>query len=341
MIEIITPAANLEQLTKLLEEEEAYGVWSDPLSTDQSRTRVLIQANRTEAISDLVRQRLGTTDGFRMMLFAVEATVPIPEENAKEAEQVAAPAPAKKKAKYSDRVSREELYDDVSSGANLSKVYIVMVVLSTIVAAIGLVRDNVAVVVGAMVIAPLLGPNVALALGVTLGDIPLTLRALKTNAVGVGLAFAVSFLAGALFPVDPSVKEIITRTETHPADVVLALAAGAAGALAYTSAVPASLVGVMVAVALIPPLVTAGLLAGAGHTDLALSALALVLINVTCINLSGIFTFLAQRVRPRTWWEEKKAKKATRRAITLWMFILLLLFAVIFRVWEIPWSLQF
>jgi len=276
-----------------------------------------------------------------MMLFAVEAAVPMPEETAKEAERVAAPAPTKKKAKYSDRVSREELYDDVSSGAKLSKVYLVMVVLSAIVAAIGLIRDDVAVVVGAMVIAPLLGPNVALALGVTLGDVSLTLRAFKTNAMGIGLAFAVSFLAGALFPVDPSVKEILTRTDTNLADVALALAAGAAGALAYTSAVPASLVGVMVAVALLPPLVTAGLLAGAGHTTLALGALVLVLTNVTCINLSGIFTFLAQRVRPRTWWEEKSAKKATRRAITLWMFILLLLFAVILRLWEIPRALQF
>jgi uncharacterized membrane protein len=91
----------------------------------------------------------------------------------------------------------------------------------------------------------------------------------------------------------------------------------------------------MVAVALLPPLVTAGLLAGSGHTSLALGALVLVLTNVVCINLSGVLTFLAQRIRPRTWWEEKKARKATRRAITLWVVILLVLIVVILRLWEI------
>jgi len=335
LIEIIIPAENLDELARVLEEEKLHGVWTDPLTAGQARARVLIQANQTEALSDLVRQQFGTTSGFRMMLFAVEATVPMPEENAKEDEEVAAPVPAKKKTKYSDRVSREELYDDVSSGAKLTYVYIVMVALSAIVAAIGLVRDNVAVVVGAMVIAPLLGPNVSLALGTTLGDIPLTLRSLKTNAVGVVTAFVVAVIAGALFPVDPSIKEIASRTSAGVSDIVLALAAGSAGALAYTSGVPASLVGVMVAVALLPPLVTSGLLAGSGHTSLALGALVLVLTNVVCINLSGVLTFLAQRVRPRTWWEDKKAKKATRRAITLWLVILLVLIVAILRLWEI------
>jgi uncharacterized hydrophobic protein (TIGR00341 family) len=336
MIEIITPTANLDQLTKLLEEEdEVHGVWSDPLTNDQSRTRVLIQANRTEATTDLVRQRLGTTDGFRMMLFAVEAAVPMPEEPAKEEKEVAAPVPAKNKAKFSDRVSREELYADLAAGAKLSKVYVLMVVLSAIVAAIGLIRDNVAVVVGAMVIAPLLGPNVSLALGTTLGDIPLTLKSLKTNIVGIATAFIIAVAIGAMVPVDATVKEIASRTGAGVSDVVLALAAGSAGTLAYTSGIPASLVGVMVAVALLPPLVTAGLLAGSGYTSLALGALVLVLTNVVCINLSGVLTFLAQRVRPRTWWEEKKAKKATRRAITLWMVILLVLIVVILRLWEI------
>ena len=334
LIEIIIPAENLDQLVNLLQEEELQDVWTDPLTAGKARARVLIQANETEALSDLVRHRFGTNDGFRMMLFAVEAAVPMPEEASTQAVATPAPSSQKKRPRYSDRVSREELYEDVSLGANLSYVFVVIVALSAIVAAIGLIRDNVAVVVGAMVIAPLLGPNVSLALGTTLGDIPLTLRSLKTNAVGVITAFLIAAVAGALFPVDIDVKEIVSRTDAGVSDVVLALAAGSAGALAYTSGVPASLVGVMVAVALLPPLVTAGLLAGSGHTLLALGALVLVLTNVVCINLSGVLTFLALRVRPRTWWDEKKAKKATRRAIPLWLVILLLLIVVILRLWE-------
>jgi uncharacterized hydrophobic protein (TIGR00341 family) len=335
LIEVIIPAKDLDDLAALLEEEKPEGFWTDPLTAGQARARVLVQANRTEALSDLVTQRFGATDGFRMLLFAVEAAVPIPEEEKKQDAEPAVTASDGKKPRYSDRVSREELYDDVSAGAKLSGVYIVMVALSAIVAAIGLVRDNIAVVVGAMVIAPLLGPNVSLALGTTLGDIQLTLRSLKTNAVGVATAFMIAAVVGVMFPVDPNIKEIASRAEAGVSDVVLALAAGSAGALAYTSGVPASLVGVMVAVALLPPLVTAGLLAGSGHTSLALGALLLVLTNVACINLSGVLTFLAQRVRPRTWWEEKKAKKATRTAITLWILILGVLIVVILRLWEV------
>jgi uncharacterized hydrophobic protein (TIGR00341 family) len=335
LIEVIIPAQNLDELTGLLDGEETNGFWTDPLTGGQARARVLVHANRAEALLDLVRQRFGTTPGFRMMLFAVEAAIPTPEEE--DERQVDAPVPAVKTKgpRFSDRVSREELYDDVSGGATLSSVYIVMVILSTIVAAIGLARDNVAVVVGAMVIAPLLGPNVSLALGTTLGDIPLTLRSLKTNAAGVATAFVVAVSAGVMLPVDPRITEIAARTNAGVSDVVLALAAGSAGALAYTSGVPASLVGVMVAVALLPPLVTAGLLAGSGYMSLALGALVLVLTNVVCINLSGVLTFLAQRVRPRTWWEEEKAKKATKRAVALWVLFLCVLIVVILRLWEI------
>ncbi len=135
----------------------------------------------------------------------------------------------------------------------------VTLTLSAIVAAIGLLRGNVAVIVGAMVIAPLLAPNVALALGTALGDIPLVLRSLKMNLVGVGIVFLLSMILGVIFPVDPAGAEILTRTQAGVADIVLALAAGSAGALAYTSGLPASLVGVMVAVALLPPLVTPSL----------------------------------------------------------------------------------
>ena len=112
---------------------------------------------------------------------------------------------------------------------------------------------------------------------------------------------------------DLSVAAVAARTQASLADVFLALAAGAAGTLAFTSGVPAVVVGVMVAVALLPPLVTAGLLAGSGHWTLAAGAFMLVVTNVTCINLAATATFLIQKVRPRTWWEVERAKKATRR----------------------------
>jgi uncharacterized membrane protein len=110
---------------------------------------------------------------------------------------------------------------------------------------------------------------------------------------------------------------------------VLALAAGSAGALAFTSGVPSVVVGVMVAVALLPPLVVAGLLAGAGHWMPAAGALVLLLTNVTCVNLAGVVTFLLQKVRPRTWWEADRARSSTRLAVAVWILMLAVLLALI------------
>jgi uncharacterized hydrophobic protein (TIGR00341 family) len=227
------------------------------------------------------------------------------------------------------RISREELYQDIAQGAQLSRVYLLTVVLSTLVAAVGLLRGDVAVIIGAMVIAPLLGPNVALALASALGDLKLAGRSIQTLLAGMATALLLSLLVGVLVAVDPQAPEIAARTEIAESHVVLALAAGSAGALSFTTGIPAAVIGVMVAVALLPPLVVVGLLLGGGAPDLALNAFILFTINIVCINLSGVVTFLAQKIRPRTWWESEQAGHATRIAVSLWVVTLALLLAFI------------
>lgn len=85
----------------------------------------------------------------------------------------------------------------------------------------------------------------------------------------------------------------------------------------------------MVAVALMPPLVTFGMLLGAGYLNLAVNALFLVITNVICVNLAGVATFFFQGVKPRTWWEAEKAKKSTRTAAILWGVLLIVLSIII------------
>jgi uncharacterized membrane protein len=86
----------------------------------------------------------------------------------------------------------------------------------------------------------------------------------------------------------------------------------------------------MVAVALLPPLVTFGMLLGAGYWNATFNAMLLFLSNIICINLAGVITFIVQGIKPITWWEEKKAKKMTRTAISLWVLLLLALVIIIF-----------
>jgi uncharacterized membrane protein len=84
-----------------------------------------------------------------------------------------------------------------------------------------------------------------------------------------------------------------------------------------------------VAVSLLPPLVTFGLLLGSGFLPEAIGALLLFLVNVICVNLSGVVTFLAQGIAPRSWWEAKMARRATKIAIILWVLILAVLIVAI------------
>jgi uncharacterized hydrophobic protein (TIGR00341 family) len=333
LIEVIIPSVSTERLRELLRDQSVLGVWLADLEANQVIARILVPTGHTERISDMLSDHLGLHPEFRLMLFSVQATLP----KVKEADlEPDSEATAEQDAEQNEqeaarlqRISREELYQDIAQGAQLSRVYLLTVVLSTLVAAVGLLRGDVAVIIGAMVIAPLLGPNVALALASALGDLKLAGSSIKTLLAGVAMAWVLSLLMGMFVAVDPQAPEIASRTQVDGSNVVLALAAGSAGALSFTTGIPAAVIGVMVAVALLPPLVVVGLLLGGGAPDLALNAFILFAINIVCINLAGVVTFLAQKIRPRTWWESEQAGHATRIAVTLWVVTLVLLLAFI------------
>jgi uncharacterized hydrophobic protein (TIGR00341 family) len=181
-----------------------------------------------------------------------------------------------------------------------------------------------------MVIAPLLTPNMALSLATTLGDGRLARAAFRAALFSLLLAAAVALVLGLLVPFDPSVPEIARRSQVDLGDIVLALASGSAGALAFTTGLPAMLVGVMVAVALMPPLVVTTLLVASGLWGLAGQAGLLVLTNVICVNLAGVATFLYQDVRPQHWWEAYRARRMVRVAGSVWLALLLALVVLVY-----------
>jgi uncharacterized hydrophobic protein (TIGR00341 family) len=307
--------------------------------------RILLPAEGSEGLLDLLQTQFSLEEGYRINIFPVEATLPrpeepkAPEEPPEEAQEKGAGEASIEKEKENIRISREELYEDVEAAAKFTTIYMVMIVLSSIVAAIGILNNNVAVIIGAMVMAPLLGPNVALSLATTLGDLSLARNALKANIAGIGIAVLLSLVMGSMLLVDPSTPEIQSRTSVGLKDIILALASGCAGALSFTSAAPAALIGVAVAVALLPPLVTFGLLLGSGHTVLAFGALLLFIMNIICVNLAGVATFVAQGISPRTWWAAERARMSTIIAISLWVLLLVVLLAlsIIYRGVRISW----
>jgi len=328
LIEIYCPDSESGQLHEIIKNYQNLDIRSQKLPDNWSLTRVLLPEDETEKFTDDLSQRFADIRGFRILILGVAATLPQPKLTEETRNNTQA-SPGTETDARTARISREELYTSISNAAELSRNFVVLLVLSSIVAALGLLQNNLAIIIGAMLIAPLIGPNMALALATTLGDNELARCALKTTGAGLLIVLSLSVFLGFVLNVDPNIPEVASRVEVNAGDILIALASGSAGALAFTTSIPTALVGVMVSVALLPPLVTFGMLLGSLLWQPAAGALLLVLINLVAVNLAAVSTFVFQGIRPASWWEAEKAKKTTRIAVAVWIVLLATLVALI------------
>ncbi len=330
LIIVILPEGYVEKLKNILHRYDVLESWS--VETEgKFVTNIIIRREKTESLLNALQKKFSGLNGFRISLIPVEASIPVPEpvmeslikNNGENEDTVIEDLTDRiNPQELVNRLSRHEIYADISDITQLSKIFIIMVILSSIVGAIGVLNNNVAVIIGAMVIAPLLGPNIALSLATVLGDVDLAKNAIKTNFFGILTAFILSVVLGMILVVNPTIPEILLRTQAGLGSVTLALASGIAGALSFTIGFRSTLIGVMVAVALLPPLVASGLLLGSGHLALALGAFLLFLINLVCVNLSSIVTFKIQKISPIKADRIIIAQKWTYISITLWSLLL-------------------
>lgn len=319
VIEVITDEGHVATLRSVAEQHEIVDIWVGHSDEDgRCSVRMLVRPQNQQAILDAVQSLISATVNTRVVILPVEATLPrIEETTTKETKQ------------SSITRSREELYEQIVAGAKLNNNFIYMVIMSTIVAAIGLLEDNVAVVIGAMVIAPLLGPNMALAFATSLGEGKLLWSAIKSNFTGLLLALGLSFVIGLIWPLNFNSQELIARTDVGFDGIVLALVSGAAAVLSLTSGLSSSLVGVMVAVALLPPTATLGLMLGAGNYHYALGAGLLLAVNIVCVNFASNIVFLLKGIKPRTWYEKQKAKQSMIVFVLFWLIVLIILIVLV------------
>jgi len=295
--------------------------WTQPGGRFGAIAFSVLGAQRTGEALDRLHEQLADRGGLFVLVQPLDGVLPRPYATQLAEERAATRSAA--------AVSREEVYASIADTARFNRVYAALVVLASVVAGIGLSRDNTAAVIGAMVVAPLLGPNMALALGMVLGDGSLIRRALFTNGLGLALCFASAALLGLGLQVDPASSELAMRAHVSIWDLVLALAAGCAGALSYTTGVPTYLTGVMVAVALLPPAVASGMLLAQGQLSGAFAALLLAGGNITALTLAAMLTFLGRGMRPRNWWQEESARRSARLGVAIYIALLIGLALVI------------
>jgi len=319
IIEVIADESYIDSIKNIVEKNDAPDFWVVSSDREERKVvRILVKPEQRQIILDALQEILATSFSYRVVVIPVEAA--LPREEAEEETEITS----------ATETTREELYNSIGKNARLNQTYLLLIFLSTVVVAIGLLKDNVAVVIGAMVIAPLLGPNLAMALGTALGDTDLMWKAFKTGLAGMSLALVLSIIIGIFWPLNIESRELLARTNVGLDSAVLAMASGAAAVISLTSGIPSILVGVMVAVALLPPAATMGLMLGAGQTDLAYGAAFLLAVNIVAINLSAKLGFLIQGIKPRTWLEKKKAKQSMQSYIIIWVLTLAALLLVIY-----------
>lgn len=337
IIEISAPEGSSDKIKELAERYEAIDCWQAnrkswlyKKDSERITSRILVDIKSQQDMLDALQRAVSNNDDWRIILLPVEATLPRIEQ---EVEANPEAPKAKTVGKFNIKnilrgsVTREELHDDMEKGASLTIDFLLLVILSSLVAGIGLIYSDVAVIIGAMVIAPLLGPNLALAFGTALGDKALILKAIKTNIIGIGLTLAMCVVAGVFISHDTVLQstEMMNRTNVGFASIALALASGAAAVLSLTMGASSALVGVMVAVALMPPAVTLGVTLGNGQFGLAYGTFLLLATNIVCVNLSAQAIFRLKGIKPRTWYEEKNAQKASKINGLIWLVMLAVL----------------
>ena len=318
LIEVITDAKNHELVIRIAKQHDSEIYWQGtPNQEGRQSIRILVSDEDRQSVLDALQGLLG--ESMKILDLSVHAVLPRKE-----------PKPSDQEVKETITTTREELYNNIVKNAHLDSTYLLLVFLSTAVVAIGLLEDNVAVVIGAMVIAPLLGPNIALALGAALGDMALMWKATKTTIAGITLALMLSMILGFIYPFNLDSHELMARTDVGLGSIVLALASGAAAVVSLTTGLASVLVGVMVAVALLPPTATLGLMIGAGQPKLAVGAALLLGVNIVSVNLAAKVVFWFRGVKPRSWLEKRKANQSMVTYIFIWAISLIMLLVVIF-----------
>ncbi len=197
-----------------------------------------------------------------------------------------------------DRDARLSLVERVQGNSRWDFDFVSLIALSTLIAALGLIISSVAVVIGAMLVAPLMTPLVGCGLALVQGNVVLIRHAIRAVVLGFVLAFSIGLAIGLGIPGVGLTSEIMSRTQPNVLDLGVAFVSGLAAA--YATARPnlsGALPGVAIAAALVPPIASSGLCLALGHPALAAGAALLFATNIVAIVLGSALVLFAVGMR--------------------------------------------
>ncbi len=219
---------------------------------------------------------------------------------------------------------RAEAYARIRRSARPDADFFVLIALSAMIAGLGLIISSPAVVIGAMLVAPLMSPMIGTGLSIVLGDTRFLRLSLGAVVRGVILAIFVGMLAGLLHWHEPLTPELLARTQPTLIDLAIAIFSGMAGAYALShSDAAGALPGVAIAAALVPPLATVGITLTNGLYQQSLGALLLFTTNFVAISAATAVTFLILGFRPTA--AQKARREVQQRSVQIALLLVVIM----------------
>ena len=322
LLQITIPAGKRETLLSTLDDEGIDYVVSNETSGREfdAIAHIPLPTNAVEPVLEQLREVGLDEDAYVVVL---------------DANTVVSRRFIKLQEKYDEnRIARDELIAAARDLVPSAKTYVLMTIVSALIATAGLLLDSPAVVVGSMVIAPLVGPAMSASIGTVVSEQRMFVRGIYLQVMGLLLAiiaaFAFAFVVRNVNLIPPitditTVPEIRERIAPDFLSLVIAIGAGVAGIVSLTTGVSTALVGVMIAVALIPPAATVGIGLAWGAPLVTLGSGVLLLVNVLSINLAAMVVLWYSGYRPQHWFKTGHARQAMlKRAATLLVAIVVL-----------------
>lgn len=193
----------------------------------------------------------------------------------------------------------KELFTQLRENAKPSQNYVVLMILSVILATLGVFADSSPVIIGAMILAPLMAPIISFSMGVLRQDRGLMKNSFITMMVGIGVGYLFAIIFTIITPITQINSEITSRIKPNIIDLGIAVVSGAAGAYAYSKEeIAKTLAGVAIAVALVPPLAVSGIGIAWLDFDIFFGAFLLLITNLTGMVLAAALVFLLTGYSP-------------------------------------------
>lgn len=322
------------EIDKVLEKKEIVGKWKISNDNGYSRYTIVIEDKNIEMIRDYVSKLLKFDVEIEsikdvkniMMLESIDGFLP----KIKEVEEGVVPTKKISK-KIVDRISTEELYEIITDSNSLNSNFILNVILASIVCSVGIIKEDLGILIVATAITPFLGAIIGYSFGISIGDEIVIKKSLKTIFFGFLISFLIGIVIGILwshlpntYQIDPN-KKLFYDMHINQYTFILALASGASASLAITSGLSTIMASFMVSASLLPNVTISGILLSNGFFKMFLDSFLLLILNLISIIFTSQIIFAIKKIKPKTKEAVENAKDNRARNLTVFFIILVLL----------------